>query len=90
MHATLTMDDQGRVALPQDLREELHLAPGDALEMEALEGEITLRPVEKARFVYEGGFPVLYGTSPLPLSIVEDTINQIREERDLQKLGILE
>ena len=91
MHATLTIDDQGRIVLPQDLREELHLAAGDTLEMQSSGMEISLRPAhEGVRLVYEQGIPVFYSGAPLSPTIVEDIIDQIREERDLQNLGLLE
>jgi len=43
--ATLTIDKAGRVVIPKPLRDQLHLNPGDILELEA-HGEImTMRPV---------------------------------------------
>jgi AbrB family looped-hinge helix DNA binding protein len=42
--ATVTLDKLGRIVLPKPLRDELHLAPGDALDL-TVEGEqVTLRP----------------------------------------------
>jgi AbrB family looped-hinge helix DNA binding protein len=35
----------GRVVIPESLREDLHLEPGDALEMESTGEQITLRPL---------------------------------------------
>ena len=41
----LTIDRAGRIVLPKPLRDELQLSPGDALEVDKLGEEITLRPV---------------------------------------------
>ena len=45
MNARLTIDKAGRIVIPKPLREELHLEPGDDLELESAGEEITLRPV---------------------------------------------
>jgi AbrB family looped-hinge helix DNA binding protein len=45
MNVRLTIDKAGRVVIPKSLREELHLEPGDALEMESAGEQITLRPI---------------------------------------------
>lgn len=45
MITRLTIDKAGRVVIPKPLREELHLEPGDSLEMETAGDQITLRPV---------------------------------------------
>ena len=39
-----TLNREGQVTLPPDLREELHLREGDRLEFRLRGGEITLRP----------------------------------------------
>ncbi len=43
MNITVTLDEAGRVALPQELRDQLQLTPGDTLELEA-EGEQLTTP----------------------------------------------
>jgi len=45
MKTRLTIDKAGRVVIPKPLREELHLEPGDSLEMESAGEQITWRPV---------------------------------------------
>lgn len=45
MSTRLTIDKAGRVRIPKAVREELHLQPGDSLEMERAGEQITLRPV---------------------------------------------
>src|SRR5258708_11167673 len=44
MNTRLVIDKAGRVVIPKPLREELHLEPGDALELESGGGEKTPRP----------------------------------------------
>jgi len=44
MTVKVTLGVAGRIVLPKPLRDELHLAPGDALELESSGEEITLRP----------------------------------------------
>jgi len=47
MTARLTIDKAGRVVIPKRLRDKLHLAPGDAFQLESSEEEIVLRPVRQ-------------------------------------------
>lgn len=58
----LTLDKAGRVVLPKPLREQMHLAPGDTLQLETEGERITLRPLrrqatlkkERGIWVYQG------------------------------------
>lgn len=85
---TLTIDKAGRVVIPKPLREELHLEPGDALEMESAGEQITLRPVRgTGPLTEEHGIWVFRTGQPLPASTTDETLQQIREERDAANLG---
>lgn len=83
MTTRLTLDKAGRVVLPKPLRDELELAAGDTLELESRGEQITLRPVrgavplkkERGIWVYRTGQPLTAATS-------DQTLRQIREERD--------
>ena len=44
MTTNITLDKAGRVLIPKTLRKELHLSPGDTLQLESEGEEITLRP----------------------------------------------
>ncbi len=80
MTTKLTLDQAGRVLIPKALRQELHLRPGDTLELESESGEITLRPVHpKALLTKEHGVWVYQG-EPSDASIA-DLIDQNRESR---------
>lgn len=74
--------------LPKPLRDELQLAPGDALELESRGEEITLRPVRgDARLRKKRGIWVFRSGEPLSPTVVEETLEQVRRERDEDNLG---
>jgi AbrB family looped-hinge helix DNA binding protein len=95
MNARLTIDKAGRIVIPKPLREELHLEPGDDLELESAGEEIILRPVrgtgpltqEHGVWVFRThGKPGQAG-QPMPASTTEEILRKIREDRDLVNLG---
>ena len=80
MTTKITLDQAGRVLIPKNLRQELHLGPGDTLELESEGDEITLRPVRpKALLKKEHGIWVYQG-EPSDASIT-DLIDRNRENR---------
>jgi len=82
------MDKAGRVVIPKPLREELHLEPGDALEMESAGEQITLRPVRgTGPLTKEHGVWVFRSGQPLPAATTDEMLRRIREERDAANLG---
>ena len=87
MQVSLTIDETGRVALPQALREEMHLKPGDTLELDTAGEAITLRPVRgTAEIIYKSGIPVIHTGNSLTTDDVNGLIQQVREERDRNNL----
>jgi AbrB family looped-hinge helix DNA binding protein len=88
MTTRLTIDKAGRVVIPKPLREELHLEPGDSLEMESTGEQIMLRPVRgTGPLTKEHGVWVFHSGRPLPASATDEMLQLIREERDLANLG---
>jgi AbrB family looped-hinge helix DNA binding protein len=88
MNLRLTIDKAGRVLLPKSLRQELHLQPGDSLEMESTGDQITLRPVRGTEpLTKERGVWVFRTGQALPASATDGMLQRIREERDLANLG---
>jgi AbrB family looped-hinge helix DNA binding protein len=84
----LTMDKAGRIVLPKTLRDELHLAPGDSLEIESSGEDITIRPVRgQAQLRKKHGVWVYRAGEPLSASTVDKTMRQVRQERDDDNLG---
>jgi AbrB family looped-hinge helix DNA binding protein len=80
MTTKLTLDQAGRLMIPKALRQELHLAPGDTLQLESEGDRITLRPFRpEALLKKEQGVWVLQG-EPASASI-PDLIDRQRENR---------
>lgn len=87
MNTRLVIDKAGRVVIPKPLRDELHLEPGDSLEMETIGEQITLRPVRgTGPLTKEHGVWVFHSDEALPASATDDMLQRIREERDLANL----
>jgi AbrB family looped-hinge helix DNA binding protein len=87
MKFRVTLDKTGRVGIPKQLRKELDLEPGDAVEMETAGEEMTLRPVRgTGSLTKEHGIWVFYGGQPLPASSTHELLARMREERDLTNL----
>ena len=83
MNAHLVLDKAGRVVIPKPVREELHLEPGDALQMDTTGEHITLRPVRgTGPLAKEHGVWVFRTGKPLSASVTDDLLQQIRRERD--------
>jgi AbrB family looped-hinge helix DNA binding protein len=88
MNARLNIDKAGRVVIPKPLREELHLEPGDSLEMESAGEQITLRPLRgTGPLSKEHGVWVFRSGQPLPASATDEMLEQLRKERDMANLG---
>ena len=88
MNAKLRVDKAGRIVLPKPVREKLQLAPGDELELESLDDQITLRPLRgTAQLRKKRGVWVFHCGEPLLASTVNETLEQIRRERDDWNLG---
>jgi AbrB family looped-hinge helix DNA binding protein len=84
----LSLDKAGRIVLPKPLRDELHLEAGDELEIESSGEDITLRPVRgQAQLRKKHGVWVYNAGERLSAGTVNDTIRQIRRERDVHNLG---
>lgn len=80
MTTKLTLDKAGRVMIPKLLRQQLHLGPGDTLQLESEGEQITLRPTRpKALLKKERGVWVYQG-EPTDSSITA-VIDREREKR---------
>lgn len=83
----LTVDKAGRVVLPKPVRDELQLNPGDSLELESSEDQIVLRPVRgNGPLRKKSGVWVFRTGQPLSLKRVNETIAEVRRERDRDNL----
>lgn len=80
MNGKTTIDRAGRIIIPKPLRDQLHLQPGDSLELESGADQITVRPVRpKVTLKKEYGVWVYQG-DPADVSI-NDVIDRAREDR---------
>jgi AbrB family looped-hinge helix DNA binding protein len=88
MKTRVIMDRTGRITIPKQLRQELHLEPGNALEIESAGGQITLRPARGTTpRTKEQGVWVFRSGQPLSASATDEALQQVREERELANGG---
>jgi AbrB family looped-hinge helix DNA binding protein len=88
MNATLTLDEAGRVVIPQELRDALHLGAGDTLELESEGERIILRPVHSTgTMVQERGVWVFHTGRRLAAGVTDETLDRIRQEREIPDRG---
>jgi len=81
---TITVDGAGRVVIPKEIREELHLEAGTSLEIVSDGRDITLRPQHaSAPLRKERGVWVYHG-SKLTASEAEALLDEARRARDHQ------
>jgi AbrB family looped-hinge helix DNA binding protein len=84
MNTTLTVDKAGRVVLPKPVRDELRLSPGDSLELESSQEQILLRPARgTAGMRKKKGIWVFRTGQPVSAASVEETVRQMRNEREV-------
>jgi AbrB family looped-hinge helix DNA binding protein len=75
MHVSI--DGGGRVVVPKALRDQLGLAPGSQLEIEAINGHLELRPQHARPRVIEGRHgPVVASTG---VAIGDDDVRELLE-----------
>jgi AbrB family looped-hinge helix DNA binding protein len=88
MRTTVTLDKAGRVVIPKILRDELHLAAGDALSLESEGESLTLRPVRSASPMRrEHGVWVFRGKQRLSAAATDRVLRDFLEQRDRDLRG---
>ena len=84
----ITVDKAGRVVLPKAVRDELELSPGDILELESSDEQMTLRPLRgTAQLRKKRGVWVFRAGEPLSEETVGKTAREVRRERESKILG---
>ncbi len=84
----VTLDRAGRVVLPKNLRDELHLSPGDTLDVTVEHDEVKLRPrrssspLEKKQGVW-----VFSTGKPMASDETAEALRDLREQRDRKNAG---
>lgn len=85
---TLTLDKAGRVVLPKPVRDEMQLRAGDSLELESSEDRIVLRPRRGGVGLHKKqGIWVFSTGEPISAEATDETLRQMRRERELGFLG---
>jgi AbrB family looped-hinge helix DNA binding protein len=75
------VDEAGRILLPEEVRAQLGVEPGDQVILEPRAGEWVLKPDRATpALAWEGNVLVHQGTS-LPGAAAENSIDQARNER---------
>ena len=85
MNTTVTIDKTGRLAIPREIRDELHLKTGDSLILETEGDQITLRPLHaKARLRRGRGVWIYHGNKPLLLEEANQIVREARQHRSVR------
>jgi AbrB family looped-hinge helix DNA binding protein len=74
--------------LPKPVRDQLQLRAGDSLDLETSDDRVTLRPSRpRGRMYKKQGVWVFDSGSPLSAETVDETVRQVRSERDAHNSG---
>ncbi|MBV9304198.1 MAG: AbrB/MazE/SpoVT family DNA-binding domain-containing protein [Acidobacteriaceae bacterium] len=83
MTTTVTIDKAGRLVIPKMLRDELHLEPGDVLELECDGSRMVFRPPRSGSALQKKhGVWVFHGSRALTIAATNKVLHDTREERD--------
>lgn len=83
MTAQLRLDEQGRVLIPQELRDALGLQTGGVLDADVQGGQLILRPQQGGAVLIEHEGRLVIRT---PAPVIGDPVNEFRQAQ-LQDLG---
>lgn len=88
MSSKVTLDRAGRVVLPKSVRDELHLSPGDILDLTVKGDEVALRPRRGATPPQkERGVWVFRTGEALKAEETEETLRTVRAQRHRRNTG---
>ena len=83
MNTIVTLDKAGRIVIPKTLRAELHLEPGDMLDLASAGDQFTLRPVRgQSSLRKEHGVWVFRGSKHLTAAATDGVLRSLRQARD--------
>jgi AbrB family looped-hinge helix DNA binding protein len=88
MNSKVTLDRAGRVVLPKSLRDELHLSPGDTLDLTVQGDEVRLRPRRSSSPLQKKQGVWVFSTGrPMASDETAEALRDIREQRDRRNAG---
>ena len=88
MNRKVTLDRAGRVVLPKNLRDELHLSPGDTLDVTVEHDEVKLRPRRSSSPLQKKqGVWVFTTGKPMASDETAEALRDFREQRDRRNSG---
>lgn len=88
VRSQVTLDRAGRVVLPKALRDELHLSPGDTLDVTVQDDAVRLHPRRSATPLQkERGVWVFRTGEPLSARETHETLRNIRAQRQHRNAG---
>jgi len=88
MIGKVTLDQAGRIVLPKKLRDELHLSPGDTLDLSVQDDAVTLRPRRSTSPLQKKqGIWVFSTGRPMTSYETAEAIHDIRARRDRKNAG---
>ena len=88
MNSKVTLDQAGRVVLPKTLRDELHLSPGDTLDITVQGDEVTLRPRRSpSPMQKKQGVWVFSTGKPMASDETAEALRDIRDQRERRNSG---
>ena len=88
MKTNVTLDRAGRVVLPKNLRDELHLSPGDTLDLTVHGDEVTLRPRRSSSPLQKKQGVWVFSTGkPMTSDETAEVLRKVREQRDRHNAG---
>ena len=88
MSSKVTLDRAGRVVLPKTVRDELHLSPGDTLDLTVQGEELTLRPRRSSTPLQKKqGIWVFSTGKPIASDEADEALRNVRAQRDRQNAG---
>ncbi len=88
MNSKVTLDRAGRVVLPKHLRDELHLSPGDTLDVTVQGDEVKLRPRRSASPLQKKQGVWVFSTGkPMASDETAEALRDIREQRNRRNSG---
>ena len=88
MKDTVTIDKAGRIVLPKPLRDELHIGPGDTLDLSFEGDQVMLRPRRSSSPLQKKQGVWVFSTGkPMIADETAETLRKIREQRDRHNAG---